>query len=105
MSPWLVLVIAGLGTFALRSAMLLRRSPLPDGLQRHLPLVAPSAIAAIAAPALLGLETGPDARTTLSVAIAALATTAVWTWCRTFGLPLLTGMGAWWLSQSALGLT
>jgi branched-subunit amino acid transport protein len=102
MTAWTVLALIGLGTFGLRSMMLIRSTPLPDAVERRFPLVGPSALAAIAAPALLDVGTATDMGATFSAVLAVLVTFAVWRSRRTIGLPLLAGMGAWWLVQSVL---
>lgn len=104
MTTWIVLISVGLGTLALRTAMLIRSTPLPPAVERRLPLVGPSALAAIAAPALLDIEHTTDASGVLSVALAIVATVSVWSYRRTFAPPLLAGMGVWWLSEAVLGV-
>jgi len=49
MTPWLVIIAVGVGTYALRASMLLLvgAKPLPPGIESGLALVGPAAIAAL----------------------------------------------------------
>jgi branched-subunit amino acid transport protein len=97
---WTVIVIAALGTYALRASVivLLGRITVPSRLERSLRYVAPAVLAAIAVPAVLapgGVVDLADAR----VPAAILAAVAAWR----FGTVLATlvaGLG----SYALLGL-
>jgi branched-subunit amino acid transport protein len=85
--PLLVLVVIGLGTYAMRAAFLVTaRTQPPAPIARMLPHVGPAVLAAITLPALLA----PRGSVTLVDTVPALlaAAVAVLLWRRTRSLPL-----------------
>lgn len=99
MSAWLVIVVAGIGTFALRVGMVMAadRIRIPKWLDRASAFVAPAAMAALAATAIAGAATsnGPSAGITPIVAAAAAAFAVART--RKPQIAMLVGMPTLWL--------
>jgi branched-subunit amino acid transport protein len=97
-SDLLVIVVVGLGTFAMRAVFLVRRRDAAhEGADPMLALVAPAVLAAIMLPALLAPrgEVSPgDTGASLAAAVAVLV---VWRRTRAFPLALLAGLAGWWL--------
>jgi branched-subunit amino acid transport protein len=104
MSALIVLIVIGAGTYGMRSALLLRPAVLPEAAQRLLPSVAPSVIAAIAAPGLLSVGAATSVGSCTAAVLAAVATVLLWRNRRTFGVPLAGGMTVWWIATAALSL-
>jgi branched-subunit amino acid transport protein len=91
----MVILAAGLGTFAMRASFLVvahRLVDLPPGIQRVLRQIPPAALAALIAPAVLRPEGALDLANPRLVA-AALATAVCWR-TRSVVLTLGVGMGA-----------
>lgn len=97
MRELLILVVIGLGTYAMRAAFLVTaRSEPPARVARLLPHVGPAVLAAITLPALLAPRGQVSAVETLP---ALLAASAAWVlWRRTTSLPiaLFGGLAVWW---------
>lgn len=99
MRLWLIILAAGLITYATRASFIALgdRVPLPGPVERALKYVGPAAFAAIAAPAALGgdqfAEFGDDIPRLIAVLAAGVV---IW---RTRNVPasLVTGMGTLWL--------
>jgi branched-subunit amino acid transport protein len=104
MTAWLVVLGAGVGSYALRISMVAalgRREP-PAWLTRVSTLVMPAAFAALAAPAVLvpsGAAAGDVVARALAVAVGA------WVALRTDSpaLSIAAGLPALWLASAALG--
>lgn len=93
-----VLVLVGLGTYALRAAFLLRAEERsPKALERYLPYVGPAVLAALVAPGLLAPR--GSVSTAESGSAVAAAVLAWLLWHRTGRLPvaLVGGLTSWWL--------
>lgn len=92
---WLTIVLAGLGTFAMRASFLVfahRLVDLPPVVQRILRQIPPAALAALVAPAVLRPEGTLDL---LNPRVAAAVLAAVVSWrTRSVVLTLGVGMGA-----------
>lgn len=105
MRDLLILVVIGLGTYALRAAFLVTacHQP-PTRVARLLPHVGPAVLAATTLPALLA----PRGQLSLVEAVPALlAAAAAWgLWRRTNSLPiaLFSGLIMWWLTGWALAV-
>lgn len=102
MNVMMTMVLAGVGTYLLRAALV----ALPDGvalpspLTQRLPLIGPAVLAAIVASALVGADRG------LPVPAEGLAVVAAFLAVRRFGNPgvaLLVGLPIYW-GLSAVGL-
>lgn len=99
MRLWLIIIGAGLITYATRASFIALgdRVTLPSPVERALKYVGPAAFAAIAAPAALGgdqfAEFGDDIPRLIAVLVAGVV---IW---RTRNVPasLVTGMGTLWL--------
>ena len=103
MGDLLILVVIGLGTYAMRAAFLVtaRHAP-PARVARLLPHVGPAVLAAITLPALFAPRGEVSPLETLP---ALLAAAVVWVlWRRTSSLPiaLFGGLAQWWLAGWAL---
>jgi branched-subunit amino acid transport protein len=95
----LVLVAAGIGTYAMRALFFAgAASRPPAAVARVLPLVGPAVLAAITVPALLAprgeLSVAETVPALLAAGVAALL------WRRTASMPvaLFGGLGLWWLA-------
>jgi branched-subunit amino acid transport protein len=105
MHDLLILIVIGLGTYALRAAFLVTASHQPPArVARLLPHVGPAVLAAITLPALLA----PRGQLSLVETVPALlAAAAAWgLWRRTTSLPiaLFGGLVLWWLTGWAFAL-
>lgn len=100
MSVLVVLIVIGVGTYAMRSLLLLRSAMLPTVVQRLLPSVGPSVLAAIAVPGVLSAGESTSVGSSAAVVLAALASVVWWRRCRTFGVPLAVGLLVWWASSA-----
>lgn len=103
MADLLVLLVIGLGTYAMRAAFLVPARPAPPAwVARLLPHVGPAVLAAITLPALLAPRGTLSATETLPAVLAAATTWALWR--RTTSLPvaLFGGLALWWLVTWAL---
>ena len=105
MNDLMVLVLIGLGTYAMRAAFLVTaRSDPPARVARLLPHVGPAVFAAITLPALLAPRGELSVAETLP---SLLAASAAWVlWRRTTSLPvaLFGGLTLWWLAGWALAV-
>lgn len=90
---WTAIVVAGIGTYAMRASFLVfahRLADVPPGVQRLLRQIPPAALAAIVAPALLRPEGQLDL---LQPRLAAGVVAAVVAWkTRNIALTLVVGM-------------
>ncbi|MCO8129438.1 AzlD domain-containing protein [Acidimicrobiia bacterium EGI L10123] len=102
MSDLAVLAVIGAGTYLLRSLLLIRTAALPGALQRRLPFVGPSVLAAIAAQGIVAAGGGVEVEASAAAVLAVAATAAVWTRRKTFGVPLVAGMAIWWVAAAVL---
>lgn len=97
MSELLVLIVIGLGTYAMRAIFLITAGEGPPGMLSHfLPHVGPAVLAAITVPALLAPQGAMSLAHTLPALAAAAGTWGLW--ARTHQLPvaLLGGLALWW---------
>jgi branched chain amino acid efflux pump len=93
MSDLLILVGAGLGTYALRAAFLVtagRRPPAP--LAHVLPYIGPAVLAAIVAPALIAPHQAESVAAALPALVAAAVTWLLWRRTRSRPGPLFGGL-------------
>lgn len=99
MSPLLVVVLAGVGTFALRVCMIvvLGRVRVTERVEEGLRLIAPAALGALVAQGLL-LSEGAIRPLDSWYAAAAIAAVVAWR-TGSVGWTLAGGMGALWLIQ------
>lgn len=99
---FLVLVVIGLGTYAMRAAFLVRANAQPPAaLARLLPHVGPAVLAAITVPALLvphGALTDLTAGTVIPAGLAAGAAWLLWRRTRTLPIALFGGLAVSWLA-------
>lgn len=97
MSDLMVIVLAGLGTLAMRAVFLVRARParLARG-SGSLQLVAPAVLATITVPALLAPRGTTSPVETVPSLIAAAVALVVWRRTRSFPTPLLAGLLTWW---------
>jgi branched-subunit amino acid transport protein len=92
---WITIIVAGIGTFAMRASFLAfahRLSEVPPGVQRILRQIPPAALASLVVPAFLR----PDGHLDLwssTLAAGLLATLVAWR-TRNIALTLVVGMGA-----------
>lgn len=102
MITWVVVVGAGLGTYALRASLILAfgRQSVPAIVERTARFVAPAAMAAIAA----GAIAAPDGTLALPNLRMPAAVVAVWVAWRTESLPwtVVTGLAAFYLLDLAV---
>lgn len=104
MRELLILLIIGLGTYALRAAFLVgARSDPPAPLARLLPHIGPAVLAAITLPALLAPRGTVSVADTLPAVLAAAAAWLLWRRTRSlpialFGALALSMLTAWVLS-------
>jgi branched-subunit amino acid transport protein len=99
---WLILILCGVGTYALRASMIVvfARSQMPAVLSRAFQFVAPAVLAAIAVPSLAAphgsvslAESGPALVAAAAVVLLARRTTNA-------SLPLVMGLAAWWAASA-----
>lgn len=102
MTPLLVVLVAGLGTFALRVSLIaaLQRVELTEPVERALGLIAPAALGALVAQGLLLSDGGMRPLDSWHAAAAVAVLIALWT--RSVAWTLGGGMAALWLIQLAL---
>ena len=93
-STWIAILLAGVGTFAMRASFLLaarRLADVPPGVQRVLRQIPPAALASIVVPAFLR----PDGDLGLHPELAAGVLAALVGWrTKSTALTLVVGMGA-----------
>ena len=101
--PLLVLVVIGLGTYAMRSAFLVtaRANP-PAPLARMLPHVGPAVLAAITLPALLAPRGSVTLADTVPALLAAAVAALLWRRTRSLPLALFDGLALSVLAQGVL---
>jgi branched-subunit amino acid transport protein len=88
-STWTIVLLAGLGTYALRvlPVALLSSRPVPEWLERIGPLTAPVAFAALGAASVAGAASGgPDELLPLVAAVTVALRTRSTTWAITLGM-------------------
>lgn len=102
MSALAVILLVGLGTYAMRSVFIvgLADRPLPDWAQEALANVAPSVIAAL----VVVLLTTPEGILEVGVAeVAGLAAAGLAAWrLRSVLVPLVAGMAVFWLAGALI---
>lgn len=104
MNVWLIIALAGAGTFAIRLSMLVfvRPSAVPSLVRDAVRYVSPAVLAAIILPAVLYPNGGDDLRFSLDnerIPAALLATIVAW-WTRNVWLTIGLGMAALWLLKA-----
>jgi branched-subunit amino acid transport protein len=98
MSELLVLVVIGLGTYAMRAAFLVSaRGEPPAVLARVLPQVGPAVLAAIAVPALVAPHGTISLHETLPALAAGVVAVVLWRWRRSLPIALFGGLVVAWL--------
>jgi branched-subunit amino acid transport protein len=103
---WLVILVIGIGTFALRFSLIAlsdRADRLPESVQRALRFIPPAAFAAIAAPAFLVPAGSIDVTFGNLRLIAGLVASAVAWKTRSVLWTILSGMVVLWLLQAIAG--
>ena len=101
--PLLVLVVIGLGTYAMRAAFLVTaRAQPPAPLARMLPHVGPAVLAAITLPALLAPRGSIALADTVPALVAAAVAALLWWRTRSLPLALFTGLALSVLAQGVL---
>ncbi|HEX6311199.1 MAG TPA: AzlD domain-containing protein [Acidimicrobiia bacterium] len=98
MTAWLAVVAAGISVYSLRAVLLLGRFRTPVTIERALVYVAPAALAALAAPAVLsggGAAVAPRA-------LALAAGVVVAHRSRSIGATVAVGMAVLWIATAAL---
>jgi branched-subunit amino acid transport protein len=99
-----VLVLVGLGTYALRASFLVpARADPPAPLARLLPHVGPAVLAAITAPAVLVPHGTVSTAGAVQGVLAAAVTAALWRKTRSLPLALFGGLATAWLGARLLG--
>ncbi|QJY47440.1 AzlD domain-containing protein [Pseudonocardia broussonetiae] len=102
--PLLVLLVAALGTYALRAAFLVTAQDRPPGpLARLLPHVGPAVLAAITLPALIAPRGAVTVVDTVPALLAASVAALVWRRTRSLPLALFAGLGLSVLAHAVLG--
>lgn len=99
MSPWLIVLIVGVGTYLIRLSFIgiLGHRDIPTYIERPLRLVAPAAIAAIAIPELVAPAGEVDiSLDNLRLFAGMIAIVAAWK-TRSIGWTIATGMTSLWL--------
>ncbi len=102
MSPWLVVVIIGTGTYLTRLSFVgaLGRRTMPAWAERPLKYVAPSVLAAIVLPAVLMREETVDVAVTTNPRFLAAVVAAVVVWrFKSVSWSIIAGMGTLWILQ------
>lgn len=104
MSPWLVIVIIGLGTYLIRVSFIAAfgHSGVPTWLDAPLRYVAPAVIAAIVLPLLVAPEGSMDLSLDNARWVAGLVATATAVKTRSLSLTIVVGMASLWLLQALL---
>jgi branched-subunit amino acid transport protein len=105
MSPWLVVVIIGVGTYLTRLSFvgLLGDRGLPRWAERPLRFVAPSVLAALVAPAVLLRDGSPDLAPGTNPRLLAAVLGALVAWrLKSLSAAVVAGMASLWLLQWAL---
>ncbi|GAA5136198.1 AzlD domain-containing protein [Pseudonocardia adelaidensis] len=98
-----VLVVIGLGTYAMRAAFLVTARPEPPAsLARTLPYVGPAVLAAITLPALLAPRGAVTIGDTVPALLAAAVTALLWWRTRSLPLALFAGLGVSALAEIVL---
>lgn len=101
--PLLVLVVIGLGTYAMRAAFLVTaRAQPPEPIARMLPHVGPAVLAAITLPALLAPRGGVTAVDTVPALAAAAVAALLWRRTRSMPLALFAGLAVSVLAHGIL---
>jgi branched-subunit amino acid transport protein len=104
-SDWLIVICAGVLTFAVRAVLLLAVSPdaLPQAVRRSLRFVSPAVLTAIIIPAVLytGADDVFDASPANERLIAALIAAGIAWATRNTWLTIATGMASLWALQAA----
>ncbi len=103
MTAWLVVIAAGIATFAMRFSFiaLFGRFSIPGTAERALRYVAPSVLAAITLPALVA-PGGTFDPWNVFVPAAVLGGFAAWR-TRSIGAAIVVGMPALWILQALMG--
>ena len=98
MSPWLIIVIVGVGTIITRLSFIgiLGRFGVPAFIERPLRFVAPAALAAIAIPAVVAPEGAVDVGVGSLRLVAALVAILVAWKTRAIGPTIVAGMVSLW---------
>jgi branched-subunit amino acid transport protein len=96
----LVLVLIGVGTYAMRAVFVVTagREP-PARVARLLPFVGPAVLAAITVPALLAPRGTVSVAETVPALVAAAAAWLLWRRTAILPLALFGGLAAWWLAD------
>lgn len=104
MSPWLIIVMVGLGTYLTRLSFvaIFADSGVPQWLEAPLRYVAPAVIAAIVLPRLVAPEGSVDLTLDNLRWIAGLAAIGVAFKTRSLTLTIVIGMVALWILQALL---
>ena len=104
MAELLILVVIGLGTYAMRAVFLVtaRRTP-PAPVARLLPYVGPAVLAAITLPAFVAPRATVSFAETVPALLAAAVAWVAWRRARkNLPVALFGGLAAWWLASWAL---
>ena len=104
MNIWLIILLAGAGTFAIRLSMLVfvHHSALPPVVREAVRFVSPAVLAAIILPAVLYPNAGDDLRFSLDnerIFAAVIAALIAW-WTRNVWLTIGLGMAALWAMKA-----
>ncbi|WP_277208166.1 AzlD domain-containing protein [Isoptericola croceus] len=105
MTPFVVIVLAGLGSYLFRISMVLlaERMRLPERLERASSFVAPAAFAALAATSIAAASMGADVAAAVPpLGASAVAVAAVRLFRRAWAAPLV-GMPVLWLLTAVVG--
>jgi branched-subunit amino acid transport protein len=99
----LILVVIGLGSYAMRAVFLVRaRTEPPVALARLLPHVGPAVLAAIAVPALIAPHGTVSVLLTVPALLAAAAAWVLWHRIRNLPVALFGGLAVSWLAAWVL---
>ena len=103
MRDLLILVVIGLGTYAMRAAFLVtaRRQP-PALVARLLPHIGPAVLAAITLPALIAPRGSVSIAETVPALLGAATAAVAWRRRRNLPVALFGGLAVWWLASWAL---
>jgi len=101
MSPWLIVIIVGIGTYLTRLSFIgiLGKAGVPSYIERPLKLVAPAVLAAIAIPQLVAPADVVDFSLGNLRLLAGLVAIAVAWKARSIGSTIVAGMTALWILQ------
>lgn len=102
MTAWIAVAAAGAAVYSLRAVLLLGRLAPPAAVQRVLVYVAPAALAALVAPAVLS-GAGGDWQVVASRASALAAGAVVAHRTRSVGATVAVGMAVMWAATAASG--